>query len=224
MTKKLYRLTFFRTNYTLSPVAKQSADVIFYSDKSLGEGNPHQSAVSEDAWAAMSAQNPHWDDAKFPVAGVGGWSSVMTEGDIELIDIDLAPDLGVIGEGKPRIAETFKYNNSSYRIDAFFKLYTPEPLDENCAHGRIMTKIAKENAQTRDKNNEIQIIMCEREEAEFVEGVGVAGTIIPISEITITGRVKWDAVSIKKARDEYQVINESPFNIRRFESQPSKTA
>jgi hypothetical protein len=205
---KTYRVTFSRSNFTLRPIAKQCADVIFQSDKALGDGNAYHCEVSSDAWDAMRIQNPHWDNPEFPVAGMGGWSSVMADSDI--IDITTVEvDLGTPGEGKPRIGETFSDDNRQYRVSAFYKYYVPEMEEKEAFLAKL---IAKKDAE-REAKNERLIVPCLREEAELIGGDGVAGIIIPIEGLIITGLVGWDNLTIQREREDYRVQDSLPFAI-----------
>jgi hypothetical protein len=42
---------------------------------------------------------------------------------------------------------------------------------------------------------------CHREEAEYVSGVGVGGTIQRVADVTVTGRVGWDEKTLRQHRD-----------------------
>jgi hypothetical protein len=42
---------------------------------------------------------------------------------------------------------------------------------------------------------------CRRDEAEYVSGYGVAGTIVRVSDVVVDGRVSWDETSIQEGRD-----------------------
>ena len=224
----VYRTKFERINFCFDPPVKQFSDVVFVCDAPNDDDN--WGKLSEAAWSAMWDQNPHWrsESKPFPIPGYGGWSSVLGGHKFEeVMDKDLDFDLGTPGDTPiPRIAEIFKEKGDKdldmrgeprkYRVDGFYKLYKePEKSVSMSEQDRMMydmvTEIlAEEYAKLSDKereikSKEIKIIQCTREEAEFVSGVEVAGTIRRIEDVEVIGLVKWDARTIARARRDYKI-------------------
>lgn len=77
----LYRTTFERFNFSITPPLKQSADVIFKTD--IPFDNENLEAFELALWESMWLQNPHWADSSGPSGLTSGWSSVMGGSKIE---------------------------------------------------------------------------------------------------------------------------------------------
>lgn len=80
----LYKHTFERTNFGVTPPLKQSADVLLQTTIPFDDANID--AFEEAFWAAAYKQNPHWQDSAGPLGSPMGWSSVMTKGPIVCLD------------------------------------------------------------------------------------------------------------------------------------------
>ncbi len=239
----IYRTSFDRINFDFDPPVKQTADVVFELDCENTDAN--YGKFREAAWEAARAQNPHWwTDVEFPIKGYGCWSSVMGGHKFEaVIDKDLDFDLGEPGVGLPRIAETFKKKgwekekfkmdrDHSWRVEGFYKTYVYEPADrsEMSKSDREMAEmtdsimkeiLAEERAEMSPselarKEREIKIIACTREEAEFVSGVGVAGIILRLEDVEITGRVTWDDRTIARYRRDYKPFTDYPTTWHKY--------
>lgn len=220
---KTYRTTFERINFDFDPPIKQTADVVFQTD--VPYEDDHLEDLMATAWDAMWTQNPHWKDPSSPLEGYAGWSSVMGGRDIkEVKDEDLDFNLGEPGEGKPRIAETFKRKseegdarwpwNNSYRVTGFYKTYVPKhkkaETDDDKLAAEIITKILEEEdakltaEEAARKAKRIKVISCSRDEAEFIGGAGVGGCIAPLHDVIVTGRVTWEDRTIARNRRDYK--------------------
>ena len=181
-----------RINFTLVPPARQSCEVLFQSEHTLGDGNPYHDDTSDDFWTAAKILYPWmFEDFEMPLEGYGGWSSVLPDGRItEVVDDTEYLDLGEPGDSEiPRLCETFEYGMngyndrpSSYRITSFYKSH---PTNREL------------------KEHQCAIVQCKREEAEFVNGSGLCGCVRPIKGLKITGRVSWDDRTIAKERRSY---------------------
>ena len=234
----VFRTKFERVNFGFDPALYQTADVVFEVDADeYTEDN--YNLFDEAAWAACSKQNPQWfEDYSAPVEGYSGWSSVLTTGAgyTKVVDVDLDFDLGTPGEGLPRIAESFTDNREddvefafswqrhSWRVTGFYKTYVPPicPEDQKKAMEdvhKLLTELDEEDQAKMTPSQRLRaqqmtrIIQCPREEAEYVSGSGVAGTIRRLEDITITGRVNWEDRTIAMARRDYKPFEEYPTNI-----------
>lgn len=79
----LYRSSFERYIFGVSPPLKQTADVLLnteipFDDEHIGE---FDSAL----WKAMWEQNPHWKDSSAPAGLPSGWSSVLSSHKVERV-------------------------------------------------------------------------------------------------------------------------------------------
>lgn len=95
----------------------------------------------------------------------------------------------------------------SYRVHAWLRRRPPRPapadeqsalvqeiLDELLAEGRI------DPPRGAGPDN-VPLDFCLRKEAEYVEGVGVAGTIVRVSDLVITGTVDWPPETLERERE-----------------------
>jgi hypothetical protein len=80
----LYRTSFERINFGISPPLKQSADVLFSTD--IPFEDEHLEAFTEVMWSAMWEQNPHWANPQGPAGATTGWSSVLWNHKIDQVD------------------------------------------------------------------------------------------------------------------------------------------
>ena len=216
----IWRKAFERISFDFDPPVKQTADVVFETD--IPFDDDHIVEFEEAAWGAMWEQNPHWADDKLckPHPDFAGFSSVLSKGPyVEVKDNpELAPyfELGTPGDGKPRIGETFKVKGRDdekygYRVTGFYKTYVrnPKEFDTDAFLNKLIGDIleeerAKMTAEQRKRKDEmIKVIQCSREEAEFVSGAGVAGTIVRLEDVNIDGRVTWTDRTIARARWHY---------------------
>lgn len=80
----LYRTSFERINFGISPPLKQTADVLVCTD--IPWEDEHIEAFSEAVWAAMWEQNPHWTNPAGPTGSTTGWSSVLWNRTVTPVD------------------------------------------------------------------------------------------------------------------------------------------
>lgn len=96
---------------------------------------------------------------------------------------------------------------SSYRVVSWMRRRQPrpEPQDEQAQFAREI--IAEMIAEGRIEGprcfgpDRVPLEWCRREEAEYVSGAGVDGTIQRVSDVTVTGRVSWDEETIQYHRN-----------------------
>lgn len=225
----IYRTQYERFNFGFDPCLKQVADVVFELD--VPNDDAHAGQINEAAYATLMEQNPKWNDYTAPVEGHSGWSSIMGGYKIEeVIDVDLDFCLGEAGEGKPRIAETFKRNDkpdgkhaweNSYRVTGFYKTYVPPKREPNLTDNLLAEILAEERkAMTATEraraDKKMKVIPCSRKEAEFVSGAGVGGCIARLKDVTVTGRVNWEVRTIARARRDYKVHDDYPTEIYKY--------
>lgn len=96
----------------------------------------------------------------------------------------------------------------SYRVDAWMRRRPVLPVHyEDEGRQRIHEMFAEMIADGRIDMprgfgpDNVPLEWCRREDAEYVSGVGVAGTIQRIADVTVTGRVSWDEKTIQADRD-----------------------
>lgn len=96
---------------------------------------------------------------------------------------------------RPQLCDIFEHNGSTYRVDGFMKwVEFPFQGKDDPDPKKRFTYMAL--VQLHGKTSVRRQVWCTAEEAEFVTGCGVGGTIAPISEVKVTGRVSWDEATI----------------------------
>jgi hypothetical protein len=103
----------------------------------------------------------------------------------------MAPDIGDLFElpgdlpGSPPRA---------YRVDCWLKK-APPPAPVPAWLADVV-----DTASGMHGPDKCRLMFCTREEAEYVSGSGICGTIQRVSDITVTGRVRWSEESIEDQR------------------------
>lgn len=206
----VYKTNFKRFNFFFDPVLKQSIDIIFQVDSV----NPSNSLLLETALENLEKQYPAFSDDSSNIDGITGWSSVIPSA-IERLDVENVSieDLGIPGEGMPRIGETFSMVMERYTdeclVDGFYKEFVKKESG-NKVHDTLIRKL-EDKLSERNKGT-ISIIKCERNEAEFISSS--SGGIYPVSKVKVDGLAEWFPREIKKRRDEYHLDGlDMPFRI-----------
>jgi len=96
--------------------------------------------------------------------------------------------------------------NRNYRVTGYYKqIKRPENMD-------WIEQLLWDSEDLGEDH--IMIIACSRQEAEFVSGSGVCGTICRIEDIEVFGMVNWSRKQIKEAQKDYERLLINPH--RRF--------
>jgi hypothetical protein len=95
----------------------------------------------------------------------------------------------------------------SYRVTGWMRRRPPRPAPRDEQQALLREMFDQMIADGRMEGprgfgpDQVPLEFCHREEAEYVGGAGVAGTIERLSDITLTGRVSWDEKTIQEERD-----------------------
>jgi hypothetical protein len=106
----------------------------------------------------------------------------------------------------PRYRTRVSSATHSYRVDAWLRRRRPRPesCDERAALTRqIIDEMIAEGQIDPPRGagpDNVPLEWCRREEAEYVSGVGVAGIIVRVADVEVTGQVPWDKGLIQYAR------------------------
>lgn len=96
---------------------------------------------------------------------------------------------------------------SSYRVDGWMRRRRPRlgPFDERTTLTReIIDEMVADGRMDAPRGlgpDNVPLEFCRREDAEYVNGYGVAGTIQRVADVTVTGRVAWPEELIQNGRD-----------------------
>ena len=215
----LYIQQFERANFEFEQPLRQTADVLFRSD--LADTDENIAELEEQAYAAMWQQNPHWKNYDGPLEEYGGWSSVLTVGGRRLVEEQPLEDLGTPGEGKPRIGEIFVYKNDPtrrYRVEGFYKEFVRKPRKDAILDEIFQDIEARKSPEQKAREAKLmKVVGCSRDEATFVSGAGVAGTVARLEDIEIIGLVEWKPRTIQRYRQAYRYDDDSfPVEIYRY--------
>ena len=118
------------------------------------------------------------------------------------------PDIGeiIVNEvSDNHTAVSYSGERAKYRVSGWLKRYVrPAPVtEEDKFLDQLMSDIFARHADQDKATNQISVIRCTREEAEFVTGSGVCGVIWPVRNATVVGKVSWDEAKIDQARQSY---------------------
>lgn len=103
------------------------------------------------------------------------------------------------------IGELFEYRDNKYRVAAWLKdPPEPEPFTGNFEFlNELMNEFKKESEERGEKRYQF----CSREEAQYIEGHGIAGCIAPIDKIKRIGYyVNWPKKHIQEAIEDFKVL------------------
>lgn len=101
----------------------------------------------------------------------------------------------------PDVGDTFTHNDRRYRVDGWLKrMARPEPPAwDRSPHKDMLDDLLYESQQRLGPDRE-RLIGCVREEAEYVSGYGIAGCIVRVTDVRVTGRVDWSEAEFEHAR------------------------
>lgn len=103
----------------------------------------------------------------------------------------------------PDIGDTFTYEGESFRVSGWLKrMARPEPPAwDRSPFKDVLDDLLYESQQRVGPDRE-RLMFCAREEAEYVSGTGIAGRIVRVSDVKVTGRVDWPEELFEHARHE----------------------
>jgi hypothetical protein len=89
----------------------------------------------------------------------------------------------------PEITDRFSYRGTdNNRCTGYFRKFTREEalsgMDRDNIGDSIIAEVLNKMFDDMEAVGDMKIIFCPREEAEYVSGAGVCGTIVPISQIS----------------------------------------
>lgn len=98
-------------------------------------------------------------------------------------------------------------DTSSYRVTSWMRRRSPRPeprTEEEAFIRQMIDDMIAEGKLSTPRGfgpDQVPLEHCLREEAEYVSGYGVGGTIQRVTDVTVTGRVSWDEKTIQEHRD-----------------------
>jgi len=107
----------------------------------------------------------------------------------------------------PEVGALFNYQGRGYRLTAYLKRMAPPepPAGERDPLRDLLTQILYDTQQKCGPDNE-RLVFCDRLEAEYACGAGVAGCIARLTDIEVTGMVDWDEPLMQQAREHAQSL------------------
>ena len=101
----------------------------------------------------------------------------------------------------------------SYRVTGWLKRWDRTPIDPGLSErerGRLEELRRHLDGQGLGPQgygpDNVPLVFCARDEAEYVCGAGVGGTIARVTDITVTGRAGWDSEALAAARQHAQLL------------------
>lgn len=99
----------------------------------------------------------------------------------------------------PDIGETFTHQGQQYRVGGWLrKAPPPKSSPGRCAWIDEVLWASQQSCGPRSE----KLAFCLRDHAEYVEGVGVGGTIVAVEDVVVTGRVDWPEKILRSARSQ----------------------
>ena len=197
-----------QSNFTFEPPLKQEVDIVFEAPDDTPEGDLLTLALEK-----LRKDFPSFSAPKFELDGWGGWSSVTWSDPTELDTTE--PDLGIPGDTPiPRLEEIARWRKpdgtqGEGTVRAFLKTYTPKNYDHLPAgQARMMDALAEllqdENKKTAPDHRRVDLVYCQREEAEFVRIHDSSNQFIRLQDCAVIGRRMDDARFIQNQRTRYE--------------------
>jgi hypothetical protein len=94
----------------------------------------------------------------------------------------------------------------SYRVNGWLKRRPPRPAprtEQERVTREIYDKLIADGSISPPRGfgpDKVPLDCCTREEAEYVSGYGVAGTIVRVADVQVTGKVDWPADVLEDER------------------------
>jgi hypothetical protein len=116
-----------------------------------------------------------------------------------MADQDWKIDVGV-----PDVGDIVEYamhgKTDRYRVTGWYReMMAPKPIDYNNLRELPWDNILYDAQQ---KIHGKKLKSCYREEAQFVGLAGVGGTIAPVDDVKVVGKVNWPPERIEEARQQ----------------------
>lgn len=114
--------------------------------------------------------------------------------------------------GVPQIGDTFTWaleyrdghrdGPDRFRVSCYFKRHVPPPWpgDMPGPVRELLEEMQQKYPPAGNGPDNVPLVVCRREEAEYVEGTGVCGVIVRVGDVHVDGRVDWPAELLASAR------------------------
>lgn len=105
--------------------------------------------------------------------------------------------------GVPQIGDTFTYafeyrngyrdKPERFRVSCYFKRHVPPPWPDDMPEPvrELLEEMRQKYPPSGHGPDNVHLVVCRREEAEYLEGVGVCGVIVRVSDVHVDGHVSW---------------------------------
>jgi hypothetical protein len=106
----------------------------------------------------------------------------------------------------PRYARRVVTDEHSYRVTGWLRRRSPRPEpttpEEIFVRSILDQALAEEGVKRQGHGpDNLPLEFCLRDQAEYVGGYGVGGTIQRVADVTVTGRVSWPEEHIAEQRE-----------------------
>jgi hypothetical protein len=125
------------------------------------------------------------------------------------LPIKRVPDVGEIvrvRQGHPNEKWHTRHDGKpeTMRVSSWLKSWTPPQRDPKLGHlrNRLAQILDESNREFEVGGKRTRLVFCTRDEAEFVECVGVGGFTFGINEVEVIGVVSWTAETIEQERQQ----------------------
>ena len=120
--------------------------------------------------------------------------------------------------GVPRIGDTFAYafeyrdgrrdRPGRFRVSCYLKRHVPPPWPSDMPGPvrELFEEMRRKYPPGGHGPDNVPLVVCRRDEAEYVEGVGVCGVIVRVSDVHADGRVDWPEELLASARHHAELL------------------
>lgn len=103
----------------------------------------------------------------------------------------------------PDIGDLFTYEGESFRVSGWLKrMARPEPPAWDRSPLKDVLDDLLYDSQQRIGPDHERLMFCIRGEAEYVSASGIAGRVVRVADVKVTGRVNWSEELFDHARHE----------------------
>jgi hypothetical protein len=101
----------------------------------------------------------------------------------------------------PDIGDLFEHDGSVYRVDGWVRpAAPPEPAwHERGTFAEELDRLVFETLREHGPDRR-RLEFCARKDAEYVVGYGVAGVIVRVAGVRVSGRVPWPPETVERQR------------------------
>lgn len=101
----------------------------------------------------------------------------------------------------PDVGDLFEHEGETLRVSGWLRVKAPPEVRAELRglFAEVLEHLTFETARPQGPDRK-PLEFCTRDDAEYVSGSGVAGRIVRVADVTVTGRVPWSQDVIDRER------------------------